>query len=90
MPKKSINFKNMAVLLVVFGLTLGTAFDDTRPDLIIAVTKNAKRLDPTGENSNVNFGIGANVLETMIGVDYKNNSQLISSLATNWQRIDDP
>lgn len=65
------------------------AATDNRPDLVIAVTKNPSQLEPMASNSNVTMRFSANIMETMIGVDYKNKMKLKPGLATSWKRIDD-
>jgi peptide/nickel transport system substrate-binding protein len=79
-------------LLVFLVATLishfNISFANDRPNLVVAVTDNPKKLDPMGENTNVNGRISNNVLEKLIDVDYKNNSQLIPGLAESWKVLD--
>ena len=80
------------ILLSTLALTVLSAeisFAAEQRDLVIAVTKNPTRLDPMAENTNVNGRFSFNILETMIGRDFKNNSVLVPSLASSWKRIDD-
>lgn len=72
---------------ILLSATAGQVLADSRPDLTVAVTKNPARLDPMGENSNVNARVMKNVLETLIHSDSRSGA-LQPGLAQSWQRLD--
>lgn len=57
---------------------------DSRPDLVVAVTKLTPHFDPMGSNSNVNERVGENIVENLIRYDWK-TGKLIPGLATSWK-----
>lgn len=81
--------KTMVAALALSAMIAGNGLAANQQDLVVAVTKNPTRLDPMAENSNVNGRFSFNILETLIGRDFKNNSAMVPSLATEWKRIDD-
>ncbi len=79
-----------AVVLTSFT---GGVFADSRPDLVIAVNKLAKGLEPARRTSTVDVRVTYSIFDTLIRRDFLNEkpgagAKLIPHLATSWKRID--
>lgn len=59
----------------------------TGGDLVIARLSDANSLDPHGSNDTLSSNVQKNIYETL--VDRNENNEILPSLATSWERIDD-
>lgn len=78
----------LAAALAATTALAGPALADSRPDLVVAVTKLTTHLDPMGANTNVNERISENLVENLIRYDFK-TGELKPGLATKWERTSD-
>ena len=78
----------LAIAIAATVARTGTAFADSRPSLIAAVTKPARNLDPMGQNANVNERVRENIIGNLIRYNWK-IAKLQSGLATQWEMIND-
>jgi len=70
----------------------GTVFADDRPDLVVAVNKLPRGLEPHDQNGNVDVRVTYTIFDTLIRRDFTREDQyganpLIPGLATAWKRI---
>jgi len=86
----------MVITFLWFGAVAGqpvAAAADNRPDLVIAVNKLAKGLEPARRTSTVDVRVTYSIFDTLIRRDFLNEkpgagAKLIPHLATSWKRID--
>ncbi len=86
----------MLITFFWFGAVAGqpvAAYADERPDLVIAVNKLAKGLEPARKTGNVDVRVTYSIFDTLIRRDFLNEkrgagAKLIPHLATSWKRID--
>lgn len=83
-----------AGLMAIGGATPAAAADDNRPNIVVAVADNPPTLEPAKELSNVGTRITYSVFDTLIRRDFLSaegggGSELVPSLATSWERLDD-
>jgi peptide/nickel transport system substrate-binding protein len=79
-----------AVVLTSFT---SAVFADSRPDLIIAVNKLARGLEPAQKTGNVDVRVTYSIFDTLIRRDFTaeeagGGAKLVPHLATSWKRID--
>ena len=95
MTKRSIPIVYLALALAVALLVIswsGTVFADNRPDLVVAVNKLPRGLEPTVQSGNVDVRVTYTIFDTLIRRDFTRKNEyganpLIPSLATSWKRI---
>jgi len=90
--------RGMVLASALLGIAIGfsapdAAFADDRPDLIIAVNKLPRGLEPALNTGNVDVRVTYSIFDTLIRRDFKNagpkgEAKLIPGLATSWKRID--
>ncbi len=86
----------IALSLICFGLVAGQpgpAKADDRPDLVVAVNKLPRSLEPALKTGNVDVRVTYSVFDTLIRRDFLNEkrgagAKLIPHIATSWKRID--
>ncbi len=83
-----------AILAVVLLLpAIRTALATDRPDLVIAVNKLPRGLEPAVRHGNVDVRVTYSIFDTLIRRDFRHggansSAKLIPGLATAWKRID--
>ena len=80
----------LATALIVTAWA-GTVFADDRPDLVVAVNKLPRGLEPHDQTGNVDVRVTYTIFDTLIRRDFTREDQyganpLIPSLATSWKR----
>lgn len=88
--------RGFAVLLlaaVVLASFTPAVFADSRPDLVIAVNKLARGLEPAQKTGNVDVRVTYSIFDTLIRRDFNaeepgGGAKLVPHLATSWKRID--
>lgn len=96
MNKLMNTLRGFAVLLlaaVVLTSFTGGVFADSRPDLIIAVNKLARGLEPARNTGNVDVRVTYSVFDTLIRRDFMSReagggAKLVPHVAKSWKRID--
>jgi peptide/nickel transport system substrate-binding protein len=84
----------MAASLAFVMLPVMAAAADSRPDLVVAVNKLPRALEPVEKTGNVDVRVNYSIFDTLIRRDFLNPPKdgelpaLIPSLATSWKRID--
>ena len=81
-----------AVALATAALMIQPAAADNRPDLVIAVNKLPRSLEPAMKMGNVDVRVNYNIFDTLIRRDFLTQAKtgqvrLIPGLATSWKRI---
>jgi peptide/nickel transport system substrate-binding protein len=81
-----------AFALAASCLTAQTAVADSRPDLVIAVNKLPRSLEPAMQMGNVDVRVNYNIFDTLIRRDFLSEDKggavrLVPGLATAWKRI---
>lgn len=89
--------RGMVLVSALLGITIGfstpqAAFADDRPDLIIAVNKLPRGLEPALNTGNVDVRVTYSIFDTLIRRDFRNagpngEAKLIPGLATSWKRV---
>ena len=85
----------MVITFLLFGAVAGqpvAAYADSRPDIVIAVNKLARALEPARKTGNVDVRVTYSIFDTLIRRDFLNEkrgagAKLIPHLATSWKRI---
>ena len=80
MTKRSISITYQVLALVVALVVIswaGTVFADNRPDLVVAVNKLPRGLEPTVQSGNVDVRVTYTIFDTLIRRDFtrKNRGQ---------------
>ncbi len=95
--RKSLSFMFTAAIGGLFALAVLTAvpaaYADSRPDLVIAVNKLARGLEPAERTGNVDVRVTYSIFDTLIGRDFMSaepggGAKLVPRLAESWKRID--
>ena len=81
------------VLAILTGPLAGAALADSRPDVVVAVNKLARNLDPGMQTGNVDVRVYYSIYDTLIRRDFRNplpggGARLVPGLAESWKRID--
>lgn len=89
--------RGMVLASALLGITIGfstqqAAFADDRPDLIVAVNKLPRGLEPALNTGNVDVRVTYSIFDTLIRRDFRNagpngEAKLIPGLATSWKRV---
>jgi peptide/nickel transport system substrate-binding protein len=78
---------------VVLASFTSAVVADSRPDLIVAVNKLARGLEPAQKTGNVDVRVTYSIFDTLIRRDFASEepgggAKLVPHLATSWKRID--
>lgn len=81
------------IALALVSLPYIAAHADTRPDVVIAVNKLARHLEPAEKTGNVDVRVTYSIFDTLIRRDFLNSMpdggvRLVPHLAESWKRID--
>lgn len=92
MRKRLSSVGRLAVVLLIGIAALSAAHAETRPDLIIAVNKLARGLEPGRSGGNVDVRVIHSIFDTLIRRDFVHQARtgelrLVPGLATSWKRI---
>ncbi|MEM9683022.1 MAG: ABC transporter substrate-binding protein [Pseudomonadota bacterium] len=90
--------RRLALASAALALTLGVhaqepVFAADRPDLVVAVNKLPRGLEPGDNNGNVDVRVIYSIFDTLIRRDFRNpgptgEATLVPGLAKSWKRID--
>src|SRR3546814_1918901 len=92
-PRRACVIALAAVFAATIALPLAPLqAADNRPDLIIAVNKLPRGLEPAADDGNVDVRVTYSIFDTLIHRDFPNPepggaAKLIPGLATSWKRI---
>ncbi len=95
--RKSLSFMFTAAIGGLFALAVLTAmpaaYADSRPDLVIAVNKLPRGLEPVEKMGNVDVRVTYSIFDTLIRRDFMSaepggGAKLVPLLAESWKRID--